>query len=76
MKRVKAACLYQTLVFLLDPNVSKDISLKKVKWEVEAYKDKAKDNVQILDEIHNEDGTVIIKIRKKVSGYEIGDYFD
>lgn len=76
MKRVKAACLYQTLVFLLDPNVDYDIATKKVKWEVEAYKEKAKDNVQILDEIHNEDGSVTIKIRKKLSGYEIGDYFD
>lgn len=76
MKRVKAACLYQTLVFLLDPNVDREIALKKVKWETEAYKAKASDTLQILNETVNEDGSITIKIRKKVSGYEIGDYFD
>lgn len=76
MKRVQAACLYQTLVFLLDPNVDREIALKKVKWETEAYKAKASDVLQILSETVNEDGSVTIKIRKKVSGYEVGNYFD
>lgn len=76
MKRVKAACLYQTLTFCLDPNYPKDEALEKVKNEVKAYKLKKGPNLQILDEKLNEDGSVEIEVRKAVSGYSLGKYFD
>lgn len=76
MKRVKSACLYQTLVFLLDPNVSKEEALKKVEYEVSNYKTNVDgSNIQILNETKNSDGSVEISVRKKVSGYSIGNYF-
>ena len=56
MKRVKSACLYQTLVFILDPKVSKEEALSKVQTEVEVYKKKANSDIQILNETINEDG--------------------
>lgn len=76
MKRVKSACLYQTLVFILDPKVSKEEALSKVQTEVEVYKKKANSDIQILNETINEDGSVEIQIRKKVSEYSVGNYFD
>lgn len=75
MKRVKSACLYQTLVFILDPKVFKEEALSKVQAEVEVYKKKANSDIQILNEITNDDGSVEIQIRKKVSGYSVGNYF-
>lgn len=50
MKRVKSACLYQTLVFILDPKFSKEEALSKVQTEVEVYKKKANSDIQILNE--------------------------
>lgn len=76
MKRIKSACLLQTVSFILDPNVSREIALRKVKDEVTSYKAKAGTTLQILKETVNEDGSVDIEIRKKVSSYSIGNYFD
>ena len=76
MKRVKAACLYQTISFNLDPNVPVEIAIDKVKSEVATYKEKAGTNLQILKETHNDDGSVEIEVRKSVSGYSVGHYFD
>ena len=76
MKRVKAACLYQTLSFTLDPNVPNNIALEKVKNEVANYKAKGGSKLQILNEKTYEDGSVEIKVRKMVNGYSIGNYFN
>ncbi len=76
MKRVKAACLYQTICFILDPSVDKEIALEKVKNEVTVYKANLGTHIQILNEIINDDGSVELEVRKTVSGYSIGKYFD
>lgn len=76
MKRISSACLYQTLHFILDPSLEESEARAKVKQEVESYKLAAGDNVQILNETNNLDGTVFIEVRKKVSGYPVGRYFD
>jgi hypothetical protein len=76
MKRIKAACLYQTISFILDPSVPKEITIDKVKFEVANYKAKLNSNVQILKETHNDDGSVEIEVRKAVSGYSVGHYFN
>lgn len=75
MKRVKSACLYQTLVFVLDSNFSKEVAMEKVKNEVDNYKSKVGSNLQILNEIYNDDGSIEIEVRKSVSGYSVGKYF-
>ncbi len=76
MKRVSSACLYQTLHFILDPAISNDDARAKVCDEVEAYKAASKDTAQILEERTESDGSIILKVRKKVSGYPVGSYFD
>lgn len=76
MKRVLSACTYQTLSFILDPKFEELEARNKVQAEVLAYKEQAKDSIQILEIIENADGSVIMKVRKKVSGYPVGDYFN
>ena len=76
MKRVKAACLYQTISFILDPSVPTEIAIDKVKYEVATYKAKAGSNLQILRENQNEDGSIELEVRKSVNGYSVGDYFN
>lgn len=76
MKRIACACLYQTLHFILDQNLPEEEALQRVKEEVKAYKEQAADRYQILDEEEQKDGTIMLKVRKKVSGYPIGDYFN
>ncbi len=76
MKRVQSACLYQTLNFILDPNVPKEDAIKKVSYELEQYKNNIGTNIQILNEIKNSNGSVTLEVRKKVSGYSIGNYFN
>ena len=76
MKRVKSACLYQTLSFVLDPHFETIEARKKVEIEVEKYKKLVGENLQIINEKHFEDGSYELEVRKKVSGYSIGKYFE
>lgn len=75
MKRIASACLYQTLHFILDLNLPHEEALRRVEEEVEEYKKNASDRYQVIEEEKKEDGTFILKVKKRVSGYPIGDYF-
>lgn len=76
MKRIHSACLLQTLHFMLDPNVEHDEAIKKVNLEVINFKNSKKDSMKILSETKLDDGSYILKLKKKVSGYSVGNYFD
>lgn len=76
MKRVVSACLYQTLHFIPDPALPREEAIRKVQEEFTKYKAETGDRIQILEERHPEDGSVRLSIRKKVSGYPVGEYFD
>lgn len=76
MKRVISACLSQTLHFILDERFSHEEALSKVNNEVTAYKEQYKNSIKILDQEALPDGSVILKIKKTVLGYPIGDYFN
>lgn len=76
MKRIHSQCILQTLHFVLDPNVSNEEAIERVKNEVASYKVQMDGKIQIVNEINNPDGTVILSIKKAVSGYSVGNYFD
>lgn len=79
MKRIKAACITQTLHFLLKEDVSSDYAKKLVTEEVKKYKDslnKNKTQYKILSEETLADGSVIIEIKKQYSTSPIGHYLD
>ena len=79
MKRVKAACITQTLHFLLKEDVGHDYAVKLVNEEVKKYKDqleKNKTQYKILSETAQEDGSIVIEIKKQYSTSPVGNYLD
>lgn len=70
MKRVKAACILQTLVFSQkeDAGFGREEALKMNRGEVERYKatlERTGTRYQILDETQQEDGAIVLHIRKQ-----------
>ena len=79
MKRVKAACITQTLHFLLKEDVGQEYAKKLVTEEVKKYKDsldKNKTQYKILSEETQADGSVIIEIKKQYNASPVGHYLD
>lgn len=79
MKRVKAACITQTLHFLLKEDIGRDYAKKLVEEEVKKYKaglEKSKTKYKILSEETKEDGTVVIEIKKQYNTSPVGNYLD
>ncbi len=82
MKRVKSACILQTLIFSQKPenNYSKEYAAKLNREEIEHYKDsleKAKTRYQILDTVEQEDGSVEVHVKKQYSDKtDVAEYFD
>lgn len=79
MKRVKAACITQTLHFLLKEDVGHDYALQLVQAEVAKYKnqlDKGGTKYKILSEETMEDGSIMIEIKKQYNTSPVGSYLD
>ena len=82
MKRVKAACILQTLVFAQKPEMgySKDRALRINKEEIEHYKatlERAKTRYQIMDTVEQEDGSSVVHVRKQYNDKaDVSEYFE
>ena len=79
MKRVKAACICQTLHFQLKEDVDHDFAVKLVQGEVEQYKktlDRNRTLYKILEEVTQPDGSIIVKVIKQYNSSPVGDYLD
>ncbi len=82
MKRVKAACILQTLVFAQKPEMgySKDRALQINKEEIEHYKatlERAKTRYQIIDTAEQEDGSIVVHVRKQYNDKaDVSEYFE
>lgn len=79
MKRIKAACICQTLHFMLKEDVSHDYAVSLVNEELAHYKKKLEQNktqYKILEEIRQKDGSVVIKIIKQYNQSPVGDYLN
>lgn len=79
MKRVKSACITQTLHFLLKEDVGHDYAVKLVQEEVKKYKehlDRNKTQYKILSEEVQNDGSIVIEIKKQYNTSPIGNYLD
>lgn len=81
MKRVKAACILQTLVFSQKPEMgySKEQSLKLCHEEVEHYKaalERARTKYVITEETEQDDGSVVIRVKKQYNNKaDVSEYF-
>ena len=82
MKRVKAACILQTLVFAQKPEMgySKERALKINQEEIEHYKvtlERTKTRYQIVDTSEQEDGSVVVHVRKQYNDkVDVSEYFE
>ena len=79
MRRIKEACICQTLHFMLKEDVGHDYAVKLVKDEIEKYKaglDKNKTKYKIVEETEQPDGSVIMKIIKQYNTAPVGSYLD
>lgn len=82
MKRVKSACILQTLVFQQkDANLfSRERVVSMNKDEIEKYKatlDKNKTRYKIDEEAEQEDGSIVVRVRKQYNyTADVGEYFE
>ncbi len=79
MKRVKAACITQTLHFMVKEDFGHEYAVKLVEEEVAKYKrqlDKGGTKYRILSETKQDDGSVIIEIKKQYNSSPVGTYLD
>lgn len=79
MKRIQAACICQTLHFMLKEDLGHDDAAKLVQEEVAHYKktlERNRTQYKILDEAEQPDGSVIIRIIKQYNSSPVGQYLD
>lgn len=79
MKRIKAACIMQTLVFSNHDGETTEYAKKMVLKEYEKYKEqleRSRAKYKILSEKINEDGSIVIEIKKQYNTSPVGDYLD
>lgn len=79
MKRIKAACLEQTICFQMKDDLSPELARQQVRQEYEFYKsqmDRRKTKYRIIEENEQPDGSLIIRIKKQNNTQPVGDYLD
>lgn len=79
MKRIKAACLEQTIHFQLKDGISSELAKQQVRQEYESYKlqmDRNRTKYKIIEEAEQPDGSLIIKIKRQNNTQPVGGYLD
>lgn len=79
MKRIKAACICQTLHFMLKEDIEHDLAVRQVKEEVAHYKkhmDNNRTQYRIVEEVTQPDGSIIVKVIKQYNQSPVGDYLN
>lgn len=79
MKRIKEACICQTLHFMLKEDTARDYAVRLVREELEKYKaslERTRTKYRIVEEKEQPDGSVIIKIIKQYNTAPVGSYLD
>ena len=79
MKRVKAACIFQALVFMQkeDCGLDKETQLKYNREEVDKYKkglEKNRTQYRIIKEEEQPDSSIVIEIIKQYNTSPVGEY--
>ena len=81
MKRVKAGCIQQTLVFSQKPELgySREQMLKINREEIERYKaslERAGIRYQMFDTVEQDDGSIVVRVRKQYNDKaDVSEYF-
>ena len=81
MKRVQAACILQTLLFMQkeDCGLSKKSIIEANRREFDSYKqkmEKARTRYQIVSQEEQEDGSLVVRVRKQYNDKaDVNEYF-
>lgn len=79
MKRVKAACICQTLHFLLKEDLPHEMAVKLVRQEVEQYQrdlERRHTRYKIAEQSEEPDGSILLKVIKQYNATPVGDYLN
>lgn len=79
MKRIKAACLEQTIHFQLKDGIPPELAKQQVRQEYETYKaqmDRHRTQYKIIEEAEQSDGSLIIKIKRQNNTQPVGSYLE
>ena len=79
MKRIKAACLEQTIHFQLKEGSAPETAKEQVRQEYAFYKaqlDRRRTPYKILEELEQPDGSLIIKLKRQNNAQPVGSYLD
>ena len=79
MKRIKAACLLQTLCFQPKDGDTSTFAKEQVTREYETYKAqmvRRGTKFEILEEHTQPDGSILIRLKKQYNQQPLGNYFD
>lgn len=79
MKRIKSACLEQTVHFELKADIEHEAAVLAVRQEAEKYKqsmDRRHVKYKVLEEKTLPDGSIQMKIKKQYNCYPCGEYLD
>lgn len=79
MKRIKSACLQQTIHFQLKEELGHEVAVRAVQEEYSHYRlqlDRKRTKYKIVDEETQQDGSIIVKIKKQYNDHDCGDYFE
>lgn len=79
MKRIKAACLEQTIHFQLKDGLDPALAKQQVRQEYASYRaqmDRHRTQYRILEEMEQPDGSLMIKIKKQNNIQPVGSYLD
>ncbi|MDD6273270.1 MAG: hypothetical protein PUA86_01000 [Clostridiaceae bacterium] len=79
MKRIQSACLNQTIHFQKKEEMEHELAVLEVRSEYEQYRktlDKKRVKYQIVEELPQPDGSLVIRIKKQYNNYDVGDYLN
>ena len=79
MKRIKAACLEQTIHFMLKEESPHEEAVHAVQAAFAHYiaqMDRNRTRYQILEKTEQPDGSLVVKLKKQYNNYDCSPYMD
>ena len=77
MKRIRSACLEQTIHFLPKDGTASEADKQQVRREYESYKaqlERRRTQYKIIEENEQPDGSLLVKIKRQNNTQPVGDY--
>ena len=79
MKRIKSACLLQTVHFQLKEDLGHAAAVQQVREELSHYKsqlDRNRIKYKIVDETEQPDGSIVVHIKRQYNNHSCEEYMD